>query len=58
MRAFFDDISSIFFPDPRVAAMQNLARQEYWSFSARQRLDQTAEIVQHFSLLKGQQISA
>jgi hypothetical protein len=53
MRAFIDDISSIFFPAPRVAAMQSLARQENWDFSARQRLDQTSEIVQHFSLLKG-----
>lgn len=53
MRAFIDDIGSIFFPAPRVAAMQSLAKQKNWRFSSRQRLDQTSEIVQHFSLLKG-----
>ncbi|MEL7221508.1 MAG: hypothetical protein AAGJ93_09330, partial [Bacteroidota bacterium] len=53
MKGFFDDIKSVFFPAPRVVAMRDVARQEAWGFSFRQRLDQTAEIVQHFSLLKG-----
>ncbi len=53
MKAFFDDIISVFKNNPRIASQRTLAQQNNWSFLARRKWSNDAVMFRKFQLFKG-----
>ncbi len=53
MKAFFEDLASQLFPDPRIKAQRNLARRNNWSFKHKSRMEEEAPELERFELFQG-----